>query len=257
MTSSDTLFATTRLTLGLSQHVTRSSLVSGLKHSSITNEALDRRKRKRDDESHDTQDGTYYTMNLLRIAMILTPGNTPLPRPLTIDPPLLAHRYLPISVAGDGGFSRTILAEDTLGPTRPLVAIKAMKPGFELIGQQVSDLTTLLTKEYNLLRRIQNLPMPKHTCLPIVQASASFSASSTYHIVLEALEPGQVCLPDCPHRPSCFTVASCPFRQSALRKVASQLLLGLSVLHDQMGFIHADLKPENLLRCRAGITRHP
>jgi len=67
----------------------------------------------------------------------LTPGSTPLPRPLSIDPPLLANRYLPISIAGDGAFSRTIFARDILNPTQPIVAIKAMKPGFERIGQQV------------------------------------------------------------------------------------------------------------------------
>jgi serine/threonine protein kinase len=96
--------------------------------------------------------------------------------------------------------------------------------------------------------------MPKYTNLPIVQAFASFSASSTYHLVLEALEPEKLCLPDCPHNPNCTSAAVCPFRQSALRKVASQLLLGLSVLHDQMGYIHADMKPENILRCRSGTS---
>ena len=60
-----------------------------------------------------------------------------MPRPPSIDPPLLAYRYLPISIAGDGAFSRTILAQDVLDPKRPVVAIKAMKPGFEQIGQQV------------------------------------------------------------------------------------------------------------------------
>src|SRR5271163_1897886 len=94
--------------------------------------------------------------------------------------------------------------------------------------------------------------MPKHTSLPIVYASASFTASSTFHIVLEALNPGQLRLPECPHNPVCESLAGCPFRQGALRKIASQLLLGLSVLHDQMGYIHADLKPENILKCRAG-----
>lgn len=92
--------------------------------------------------------------------------------------------------------------------------------------------------------------MPKHTSLPIVYAGASFSASSTYHIVLEALQPTQLSLPECPHQPTCPTHSSCPIRQNALRKVASQLLLGVSVLHDQIGYIHADLKPENILRCR-------
>ena len=95
--------------------------------------------------------------------------------------------------------------------------------------------------------------MPKRTNLPIVHARASFSVSSTYHLVLEALQPGQLSLPKCPHQPFCSYPSSCPFRHDALRKVAAQLLLGLSVLHDQVGYIHADLKPENILRCPAGI----
>jgi serine/threonine protein kinase len=96
--------------------------------------------------------------------------------------------------------------------------------------------------------------MPKRTSRPIVYAGASFFASSTYHLVLEALQPGQICLPECPHRPSCSAPSTCPIRNDALRKVASQLLLGISILHDQMEYIHADLKPENILRCRDGST---
>jgi serine/threonine protein kinase len=96
--------------------------------------------------------------------------------------------------------------------------------------------------------------MPKYTNLPIVQAYNSFSASSTYHLVLEALEPEQLRLPECPHQPNCISAASCPYRQGALRKVATQLLLALSVLHEQMGYIHADMKPENILRCRTGTS---
>jgi serine/threonine protein kinase len=72
---------------------------------------------------------------------------------------------------------------------------------------------------------------------------------------MEALELGQLSLPTCPHSPSCNTYGSCPIRQAALRKVAVQLLLGVSVLHDQMGYIHADLKPQNILRKRTGILR--
>jgi len=74
---------------------------------------------------------------LLMVVTVLTPGSTPLPRRLTIDPPLLGHRYLPVAIAGDGAFSQTILARDVLDPRQLVVAIKAMKPGFEKIGQQV------------------------------------------------------------------------------------------------------------------------
>jgi serine/threonine protein kinase len=87
--------------------------------------------------------------------------------------------------------------------------------------------------------------------LPIVGAGASFSAGSTFHLVLEALEPGQIVLPECPHLPRCLA-AGCEVRQATLRKVALQVLLGVSLLHDQMGYVHADLKPENILRCRNG-----
>jgi hypothetical protein len=74
---------------------------------------------------------------LLMVVTVLTPGSTPLPRRLTIDPPLLGHRYLPVAIAGDGAFSQTILARDVLDPRQLVVAIKAMKPGFEKIGLQV------------------------------------------------------------------------------------------------------------------------
>jgi hypothetical protein len=74
---------------------------------------------------------------LFIVVTVLTPGSTPLPRRFTIDPPLLGHRYLPVAIAGDGAFSQTILARDVLDPRQLVVAIKAMKPGFEKIGQQV------------------------------------------------------------------------------------------------------------------------
>jgi hypothetical protein len=77
-------------------------------------------------------------LSWLIVDAMLTPGNTPLPRTVDIDPPLLGHRYMPISVAGDGAFSCTILAYDTLHPKEPIVAIKAMKPSFEVIGQRVT-----------------------------------------------------------------------------------------------------------------------
>ena len=258
MSSSDTLFATTRLTLGLSRRYDpkSSSSPASERQQIAEDKMLDRRKRRRaDDASH----GTRIMLSprarcSSRIDTILTPGSTPLPR-LNDDPPLLARRYHPLSLAGDGAFSRTILARDTFDPREPVVAIKAMKPGFEGIGQNVSPISPHSSdgQEYELLRRIQNLPMPKNAVLPIVRTGASFFAGSMFHLVLEALEPGQISLPGCPHRPLCSSPAACPVRQAALRKVASQVLLGVSLLHDQMGYIHADLKPENILRCRTGI----
>lgn len=138
MTSSDTLFDTARLTLDFSRQLARPpNVLSEGRSLADPDGILDRRKRKRDEESHHTGDGMNGSYSLLAADTILTPGCTPLPRPLTRDPPLLAHRYSPMSIAGDGAFSWTILAQDVIDPRKPIVAIKAMKPGFDLIGQQV------------------------------------------------------------------------------------------------------------------------
>jgi hypothetical protein len=145
MTAEDTVFATARLTLGLSRLSARSHLPLPHQPSAVhTDDVLDRRKRKRDDQTQNSRDGTLNVRDWLTEDVILTPGSTPLPRPLSVDPPLLAHRYLPISVAGDGAFSRTIFARDTFDPKAPIVAIKAMKPGFEVIGRQVHVPMTML-----------------------------------------------------------------------------------------------------------------
>ena len=133
MASADTLFATTRLTLGLSHHLSRSPVTSSTKNDDVS----DRRKRRRSSGSRHSRHN-----NKRRASGkedILTPGRTRVGKPLTAqsDQILLANRYVPIAVAGDGAFSRTILAEDTFDPGRHIIAIKAMKPGFERIGQQV------------------------------------------------------------------------------------------------------------------------
>lgn len=134
MTSPDTVFAVTRLTLGLARHAERSQTPRASNTLNGPHDVLDKRKRKRPEQAHDK--GWLWLCWLMK-DLIMTPGNTPLPRALTIEPPLLGHRYLPVSIAGDGAFSRTIIAQDVLHPHKPMVAIKAMKPGFEAIGQQV------------------------------------------------------------------------------------------------------------------------
>jgi len=145
MTSEDTVFATARLTLGLSRLTARSQPPPPPQPWALhTDDVLDRRKRKRDDQTQNSRTGTVNVRDWLTEDVILTPGSTPLPRSLSVDPPMLAHRYLPISIAGDGAFSRTIFARDTFDSKTSIVAIKAMKPGFEVIGRQVHVPMTML-----------------------------------------------------------------------------------------------------------------
>ena len=133
-----------RLTLGLARRYDSKSSREQHATRADAEAVLDRRKRKREENPNDGLDSSpcppsqcIYWLIQGGADVILTPGSTPLPRALNNDLPLLAHRYQPLSLAGDGAFSRTILARDVLNPREPLVAIKAMKPGFEILGQNV------------------------------------------------------------------------------------------------------------------------
>lgn len=150
MTTPETLFATTRLTLGLSRRCAlSSSSVSKSLSTTAADNILDRRKRKRDDSDQISYLPAFE--GWFMVDAILTPGSAPLPRTLTSDPPLLGHRYLPVAIAGDGAFSQTILARDVLHPREPIVAIKAIKPGFEAIGKQVISHLSFVADGRNII----------------------------------------------------------------------------------------------------------
>ncbi|BFZ65063.1 hypothetical protein YB2330_006226 [Saitoella coloradoensis] len=159
---------------------------------------------------------------------------------------LLANRYQVTGTAGQGAWSHTLLAIDTYSHSQPTIAIKVMNPGLEGAGAQ----------ELRVLRGIHGVPLPYGVEKPIVKALGGVMAEGgRYCLVLEALGEAGMRAPGC----TCGSEGGqggghesveCPGVHVFVRKVAVQLLQALVLLHEGYGMIHADIKPENVLRVR-------
>ncbi|KAK9390060.1 kinase-like domain-containing protein [Lipomyces mesembrius] len=162
---------------------------------------------------------------------LLSPSETP--SPFSQSPDLLVQRYRPLTQLGNGAFATTILADDMFSTTDPLkrVAIKKLAREYSHIGSHeallLSDLRKLRSRHF-------------------VEFVSSFYDGGCMHLVLECLDASQpVALPVCRHTVGHFSLV-CPDRIHTLAKIAVQLLSGMQELHSQ-GWIHADLKPENIM----------
>ncbi|KAK9239453.1 kinase-like domain-containing protein [Lipomyces kononenkoae] len=162
---------------------------------------------------------------------LLSPSETPLP--FSQSHTLLVRRYRPLMQLGIGAFATTFLAEDTFSTTDPpkRVAIKKLAKEYSHIGSHeallLSDLRKLRSQHF-------------------VEFVSSFYDGGCMHLVLECLDASQsVALPLCGHNVGHFSLV-CPDRIHSFAKIAVQLLSGMQELHSQ-GWIHADLKPENIM----------
>ncbi|OLL24009.1 Homeodomain-interacting protein kinase 1 [Neolecta irregularis DAH-3] len=242
----DSLKCTTRLTLGLFPlyESIRENQIDQTHHNEAPALPLSNSSRKRKRKARSISTGSHTTKRP-KIPVESNRSSLPTPPIDTIAIPLIASRYRRIAEAGQGAFSVTILAQDTFLPERPIVAIKKMKDGFNAIGQ----------REYNALRQLHNLHIPRYAIIPIVRPISSFHENGSFHLVLERLDPTPLVLPRCPHKVfdengKCrarHSNVACPVRHKALRLIATQILDAVAFLHDFTGNMHADIKPENVM----------
>ncbi|KAK9468033.1 kinase-like domain-containing protein [Lipomyces arxii] len=142
---------------------------------------------------------------------------------------LLVNRYKVVHVLGTGAFGTTLLVEDVVCKKR--VAVKKLVKKYTQIG--VHESRVLIE-----LRRIRS----RH----FVDFYTSFYSDGCLHLAMEWLDASRpVRLPRCEHTFG-HNSLTCPDRIYAFAMVAVQLLTGLHELHE-LGWIHADLKPDNML----------
>lgn len=152
-----------------------------------------------------------------------------------IAEPLLLHRYQPLRLLGSGAFATTHLALDTYTSTH--VAIKRL----------AQEHTPIARHEHEVLLRLR-----RRNSRHFVRLLSSFRDEQSPDVlesclVLELLDSSnRVALPDCAHGGLGHDLFSCPERVHTLADLAVQLLAGMHELHT-LGFIHADLKPDNIM----------
>jgi WD40 repeat protein len=144
---------------------------------------------------------------------------------------LLAERYRAIKPLAQGGFGRTLLAEDEYKPSKPQCVIKQFYPQ----GQNKAGKAAELFQQEAV--RLEQLG--KHPQIP--ELFAHFEQDNRQYIVQEFID-GQNLAEE--------LAETRVFREKQIRSLLADLLPVLQFIH-QGQVIHRDIKPENIIRRRS------
>ncbi len=143
---------------------------------------------------------------------------------------ILDGRYQVVRNLGEGGFSKTFLAEDTRRPGHPICVVKHLQPA-RTDPDFLAVARRLFHSEAEALEKLGH-----HDQIP--RLLAFFEQQQEFYLVQEyvpgaalaqALTPGQ------------------PWPEAQVRILLQELLSTLAFIHRQ-GVIHRDIKPENIIR---------
>lgn len=160
-------------------------------------------------------------------------------------------QYSILSRIGEGSFAHIYRAENThLPPDHPLrcMAIKRFKPGCLEIGEQEARIMSTLFYDSGQSNGISKRNGSLKESPYSVRFHAGFLMNDSYLIMLELLDwSRQLSLTSLARvSPTLGLVGHEENPYKSLAKLAVQLLSGIVEIHDK-GFVHCDLKPENIM----------
>jgi len=142
---------------------------------------------------------------------------------------LLARRYLPMQLIGQGGFGRTFLAIDLQIPSQPQCVVKQLYID-HLKAETIGKATDLFYQEAQHLEELGN-----HTQIP--QLLASFEQSQHFYLVQELIV-GQTL--------EQLFIQEGEFAESQILQLLISILPVLQFIHER-NIIHRDIKPANII----------
>ena len=145
---------------------------------------------------------------------------------------LLAERYSPIKIIGQGGFGRTFQAIDKYKPSEPFCVIKQFFPqaqGTQIL-EEAAELFALEAKRLDSLGRNPQIP----------ELLAYFTQDNRQYLVQEFIH-GKTLKQELEE--------SGAFNEIKIIELLKNLLPVLEFIHSQQ-IIHRDIKPENIIRRR-------
>lgn len=143
----------------------------------------------------------------------------------------LAQRYEVIDYLGEGGFSRTYIAQDILRPGKPRCVVKHLQPA-NSDPEFLQDAWRLFQQEAEILESLGN-----HDQIP--RLLAYFRDEQEFYLVQEFI-PGEPL--------STALKAGKPWQESEVFHLLQEVLTVLTFVHRHQ-VIHRDIKPDNLI-CR-------
>lgn len=162
-------------------------------------------------------------------------------------PLLLADRYIPSKLLGQGGFGAAFLACDRYKPKMPLCVVKLFQPSGDLDAQELAVAQNLFQREAVALEELGQ----KHPQIPNLYAfftpmvkNLHGTGSEQYFYLAQEFIDGQDLETELENKGK--------FTEAAVREVLLEVLKVLQFVHDN-DTIHRDIKPSNIMRHKRGL----
>ncbi|PSB08103.1 serine/threonine protein kinase [Pleurocapsa sp. CCALA 161] len=162
-------------------------------------------------------------------------------------PLLLADRYLPSKLLGQGGFGAAFLACDRYKPKLPLCVVKQFKPSNDLDADERAVAQKLFETEAVVLEELgqkhPQIPNLYAFFTPIVQNKQRTGEEQYFYLAQEFID-GQDLEQELAEKGR--------FSEAEVIEVLTEILKILELVHDN-NTIHRDIKPSNIMRNKQGV----
>jgi serine/threonine protein kinase len=162
-------------------------------------------------------------------------------------PLLLADRYLPSKLLGEGGFGAAFLACDRYKPKLPLCVVKQFKPSNDLDPHERAVAQELFEREAVVLEELgqkhPQIPNLYAFFTPIVQNTQRTSEEQYFYLAQEFID-GQDLEQELADKGE--------FSEAEVSEILIEILKILEFVHANHT-IHRDIKPSNIMRNRQGV----
>ncbi len=160
-------------------------------------------------------------------------------------PLILAGRYLPIRLLGQGGFGAAFLARDRYTPALRQCVVKQFLPSGSLTPAQLRVAQDLFGREAAVLEELgeQNDQIPNlFAFFPLSVPNNSSKPDEFFYLVQEFIDGEDL---------EQELEAQGVFSETKILEILTSILPVLEFVHQQ-GVIHRDIKPSNIMRDRKG-----
>lgn len=162
-------------------------------------------------------------------------------------PLLLADRYLPSKLLGQGGFGAAFLACDRYKPKLPLCVVKQFKPSNDLDTQERAIAQELFEREAVVLEELgqkhPQIPNLYAFFTPIVKNPQGTGEEQYFYLAQEFID-GQDLEQELADQGK--------FSEGAVTEILTEVLKVLDFVHAHET-IHRDIKPSNIMRNKQGV----
>lgn len=161
-------------------------------------------------------------------------------------PLILADRYIPEKLLGQGGFGAAFLARDRYSPRLRYCVVKQFKPSGNLSPQELELARDLFTREGEVLEELGNqhpqIPDLYAFFTPIIPSINGTGTEQYFYLVQEFIDGEDL---------ETELASKGQFSEREVIAILQEVLDILDFIH-QKNVIHRDIKPSNLIRDRLG-----